>query len=1000
MFLQQSWQEIEQLFETENTVSTDQRLKNHQTIAHQYGFRFQPDFPNQRLNLSYRQLFDELFILEDKTGKLTIDSIANPIYQKQFTPNDSYRGLEREHIELFSLPTDYQVNSTYWVKLQAINTSAAEQEAWFVVGWQERTWAEIEIYKDDGTKVEKVGISGYSIPLEQKMAADWRSFIQIEVAPHSCATYYLRLKDTFHPDYPDLIALYHFDEEAYWNNKSFSFLGSGSFLGITFLLILLGTVLYYYGRDKVTLFFIAYLAGIWLHDFASSENIGASNLFNEFFPLALYTRAILSTVGYLIMSFSFGFFCVYFLDGKKYAPTISKLLIWSVSLQLILHGVALKFFDFFFHQYFEYPYLWITLLSIILQLIILFELALAFSLGITALRKKHPLAKMFLLANMLLLLGFPIGYILDAFFANGFSSQQFLAIARIGHLAQYILFMLAIVYKAQMERNQIMQKRLELGLELEMKQQEAQRLKELDSFKTRLYTNLTHEFRTPLTVILGMVEQMQAAPKKYFAEGTQLIERNGRNLLRLINQLLDLSKLQNNAFQLQLQQGDIITYLRYLVESFQTFANSHNLSLQFTSTLEQQYMDYDPDQLQQILTNLISNAVKFTPSGGHIQVKAFKEEDKLILKLTDTGAGIAEKDIPHIFDRFYQADNSATRQNEGTGLGLAHTQELVKLMDGTISVQSQIQQGTTFQIILPIRQNSSLETRQQNDILIKENRPLTTKQIVPTASNINSTTNGERQQLLIIEDNHDVVSYLKACLADQYQLEIAYNGAIGIKKALEHIPDLIVSDIMMPEKDGFEVCDTLKNDERTSHIPIILLTAKADVPSKIKGLQRGADAYLSKPFNKEELLVRVEKMIERQHRLTAYFQNKVGTKNSFSIATDNEPIEEPVVVENIFLQKIIKILEENYQDEQFWLSELCQAIGMSRSQFYRKMKAIIGQSPSQFIRTFRLKKAKILLEDSKLNINEISWKTGFSSNSHFSKLFKEEFGVSPREFKV
>jgi len=521
--------------------------------------------------------------------------------------------------------------------------------------------------------------------------------------------------------------------------------------------------------------------------------------------------------------------------------------------------------------------------------------------------------------------------------------------------------------------------RQSLNYQLQTEQAEAQRLKELDSFKSRLYTNLTHEFRTPLTVILGMTQQIRSEPKQFLDSGTQLIERNGKNLLRLINQLLDLSKLDDKSFQLHLQQADIVAYLRYLTESFQTYANSENLSLQFLSTLEDLQMDYDPEQVQQIMTNLISNAVKYTPSGGSIKVKLKQVEQQLQLEIHDTGIGITAVDLPHIFDRFYQLDDSTTRKEEGTGIGLAHTRELVQLMGGEIKAESRIDKGSIFSILLPITNNALIKEPELNASNLAVQLPID--------ENDSLVDTNQLPQLLIIEDNPDVVIYLKACLINQYQIDVAYNGKVGIVKAIEQIPDLIISDVMMPEKDGYEVCNTLKNDERSSHIPIILLTAKADVNSKITGLRRGADAYLIKPFDKEELLIRLEMMIEKQQKLAAYFSQGAISMDA--------AIEEDIQIEHEFVQKVRSIIEKNYTNDRFGLSQLCQKVGMSRSQLYRKMKALIDTSPSDFIRTYRLQQAKKLLETTELNVSEVAWEVGFTSLPHFSKIFQEEFGFTP-----
>jgi signal transduction histidine kinase/ligand-binding sensor domain-containing protein/DNA-binding response OmpR family regulator len=553
----------------------------------------------------------------------------------------------------------------------------------------------------------------------------------------------------------------------------------------------------------------------------------------------------------------------------------------------------------------------------------------------------------------------------------------------------YVLYSL-LVLGSVLAALRIFKYRLTLQAQLDFNQREAQRLKELDEFKSRLYTNLTHEFRTPLTVILGMAEQIRMAPKQYLKQGTQLIENNGRSLLRLINQLLDLSKLEGNTLQLRMIQADVISYLRYITASFQTYANSRNLSLRFFAQPETLHMDYDPDQLQQIMYNLISNAVKFTPSGGEVVVRIQQEQNILRIKVQDNGVGIAKAAQALIFDRFYQVsanpEQEHIRKVAGTGIGLAHTRELVKLMKGQIEVESELNKGTVFTVSLPIEQNAPLRKVAPGE---------TWKPPVEVDHNGTEETASEKPLLLIIEDNPDVVLYLKSCLNEAYQLDIAYNGKIGIEKAVEQIPDLIISDIMMPEKDGYEVCDFLKQDERTSHIPVILLTAKADTDSRIAGLKRGADAYLSKPFNKQELLVRLEKLVERQQRMAAYFEKR--TRNTDELDLPQPVEQEALEIEDAFIQKVRLIIAEQYEDEHFALPELCTQLGMSRSQLYRKMKALTNTTPSAYIRFYRLNTAKSLLQKGEFTVAEVAWKVGYKDAAHFSKSFLDEFGCSPSE---
>jgi signal transduction histidine kinase/CheY-like chemotaxis protein/ligand-binding sensor domain-containing protein len=403
---------------------------------------------------------------------------------------------------------------------------------------------------------------------------------------------------------------------------------------------------------------------------------------------------------------------------------------------------------------------------------------------------------------------------------------------------------------------------LRLQQQLALEHLNAERLQELDKFKSRVFTNVSHEFRTPLTVILGMAEQLENKPADELRQqsAVTLIKRNGQNLLRLINQILDLAKLENNSLKINYIQGDVLAFVRYAAESMHSLASMKNVLLRVESNVAagKAVMDYDPERLLHILHNLLSNAIKFTPPGGRVTLRVSTPELRsgeagatprngvpgyLRFNVSDTGVGIPPEQLPHVFDRFFQADNQQRNSVGGSGIGLSLTQELVKLMGGDISVESELGKGTVFSVQLPIRNTAEIEP---------ENRlqPITFERIGPSTA---SSPNTQSAQLLIIEDNPDVVEYLQVCLGEHYRLDFAYNGGAGIERALETIPDLIVSDVMMPEKDGFEVCEFLKNDERSSHIPIVLLTAKAGLEDRIAGLRRGADAYLAKPFHPEEL---------------------------------------------------------------------------------------------------------------------------------------------------
>ncbi len=555
----------------------------------------------------------------------------------------------------------------------------------------------------------------------------------------------------------------------------------------------------------------------------------------------------------------------------------------------------------------------------------------------------------------------------------------------------------------------------------EIERLEFNKLKELDHLKSRFFADISHEFRTPLTVISGMAELIEQQP----AKAKELITRSSEGLLRLINQILDLAKLESNALKLNYIQGDVLPYLRYISESLHSLANAQNVLVRVASDQAAIVMDYDPERLLQIVHNLLSNAIKFTPSGGRVVLRAerrinhgdFKNHHDLILQVSDTGAGIPTKDLPKIFDRFYQANNLEHAKAGGTGIGLSLTKELVKAMGGEISLESEVGKGAIFTVRLPVTQsppeksgqaltpkgepypsNSAETFGKMTSELPGLSRllsgPLGVRGADVTDNNptIQQSPEGAGNNLLIIEDNPDVVEYLAACLGENYQLDFAYNGRAGIEKALETVPDLIISDVMMPEKDGFEVCETLKNDERTSHIPILLLTAKADAASRIAGLRRRADAYLSKPFDQEELLVTLANLLELRRKLQLKYQ-----VTAFQPPTPLIPHPSSLIpdLEDAFIQKVRDIVAKNYADEDFGLPQLCQKIGMSRSQLFRKMTALIATSPSDFIRSHRLGEAKKLLETTDLNVSEVAWQCGFVNLAHFSKVYQEEFGILP-----
>jgi signal transduction histidine kinase/DNA-binding response OmpR family regulator/ligand-binding sensor domain-containing protein len=548
--------------------------------------------------------------------------------------------------------------------------------------------------------------------------------------------------------------------------------------------------------------------------------------------------------------------------------------------------------------------------------------------------------------------------------------------------------------------------RAKLKSQLFVEQNEAKRAKELDHLKTQLYTNITHEFRTPLTVILGMAQQIASKPDEHLKSGTEMIIRNGQSLLNLVNEMLDLSKLESGKMSLQLIQGDIINFLRYIVESFHSLAESQNKQLHFLSEIDSLHIDYDPEKMRQIVANLLSNALKFTPEKGNIYLSvnessiAGKEnQSSLVIKVKDTGIGIPEDQMLYIFDRFYQSDNSHTRKTEGTGIGLALTRELVKLMEGEISVKSPptgANKGSEFTVMLPFKRLSIAE----HGIAYPDLKlvPPQKTNVVTEIKNdlIGETAANEKPLILLVEDNADVVAYTASCLPD-YRLAVGKDGMEGLEIAADMIPDLIITDVMMPLMDGFELCHKLRNDELTSHIPIIMLTAKADMASKMEGLERGADVYLEKPFNREELLIRIKKLLELRKHLQQYYLKKAGLTDK-PLPIPDIPADDKT--EDIFVKKVREAVEAHLADIDFSVEQLCKQLFMSHSQLHRKLEALTGCSPNKFIRIIRLNKAKELLKDQENSIGAIALDCGYNDPGYFARVFKQENGITPQEWRI
>ncbi|NRA92605.1 MAG: response regulator [Psychroserpens sp.] len=527
-----------------------------------------------------------------------------------------------------------------------------------------------------------------------------------------------------------------------------------------------------------------------------------------------------------------------------------------------------------------------------------------------------------------------------------------------------------------------------MRLQQQFANQEAQRLQDLDTLKSRFITNITHEFRTPLTLILGYLDHLKTNPsiKKIAKEPLREIEQNSENLLGLVNEMMDLAKLEQGKLKLDLKQLDIINYTKYLVESFSSMAERKNNQLQFKSTINGLIMDIDIEKYRQIISNLISNAIKFSNENDPIKINLSNDNEQLNIRVKDFGQGISPKALPHVFDRFYQSTNAKKVAYKGTGVGLALSKELVQLMKGTLSVDSTENQGATFNLQLPITNVAVMAEEKEMSIHTKSVFSISTSNKLKNQKNTQN-----RNRILIVEDNPDISKFIASCLSKKYDVTHAINGLKGLAKAEQKVPDIIITDVMMPEMDGLEMTQKLQENPATNHIPIMMLTAKAQLEDKLFGLQAGADAYLTKPFEKQELLVRVSQLIHKRKALQDRYSIKKIIELDKATLKDDKKV--------TFLDQVIKHIELHLDDTDYNSLQLAKHMHISESQLYRKLKALTNKSTALFIRYIKLEKAKQLLENTDLSISEVAYASGFSNPNWFSKAFKAEFNCNPTQIR-
>lgn len=855
----------------------------------------------------------------------------------------------------------------YWIKVDLDNQYSYTDGHIEWMLYFSRTWSQVEVYFEDLDGTLKLRKSGLFTPVSDRIfkAALRENVVKINLAENQLSTLYIRLRSD-RVDVPPSLSIELSPAEVFLTKLKQKRQQNSFFVGFVWMMTLLSILFFFQTWSKVYVFYSLYLIGV--STYASYvEGDLPDTLINHLFPdhpqYIFFVKLVvyLAMVGYLLFLRSF-------LKLKEMLPRWDKIFSFTIwmSLPLLLLDAFLMI---------QYNFSSIIPDRVTLSFGIyfaIFNLLFLRSLYLTKDRRAY-----FIIAGICAM---SAGIILMVI-ARLQSPEFSVAHLELGIIIEILAFTLGLAYRQRINERERFKAHYELEKSQfiqQQKQAEAQRLRELDELKNRLYTNITHEFRTPLTVIMGMANEIDDERVK------KLINRNSENLLRLINQILDLSKLESGKMKLHLVQGDIIAYLQYLTESFLSAAEAKQIRLSFYPEVSTLMMDFDEEKIQLIVYNLLSNAIKFTPNGGKIIFHAKVQEEEagqvLQLKVQDSGPGIPAADLPYIFDRFYQVDNPNVTNQGGTGIGLALTKQLIELMGGEIKVSSEEGQGSLFSFFLPI---TNEEEKLEEDW--KPLSPLEESQMDRSSiMDVSISLMDDRPMLLIIEDNADVIEYIERLLQKDYLVKSVRNGEEGIQEALRLIPDIIISDIMMPGKNGYEVCDYLKNNSRTSHIPIILLTAKTAKEEQVKGLRYGADAFLTKPFHKEELLVRLQKLIELRKKLQAHYLQ--DDKSETTPSKEEE-----------FLATLKKCIAEQLDNSDLSVNDLCRAVQLSHAHLYRKLKALTNLTPVQFIRYIRLKEAKKLLESSSMNISEIAYAVGFSDPNYFSRIYHKEMGITPTE---
>jgi signal transduction histidine kinase/CheY-like chemotaxis protein len=889
-------------------------------------------------------------IFRDSSARLSLAQAITKNYQKS----------TKDH---FVFP---YTNDTFWVRFKLKNTNAHPKN-WFLM-WGNPLVEQLDFYISDSTnrrflhKQQKI----LTREKERKMI-DQEPKFAFELGPQQTKTVYIKLTSK-RGHYGNLRI---HSEESYYKSRLDDYASQSFFNGLVFFRLFLVVSLSLFVIKDLP--FRLYSLHTVIKTFAFW---GYLNIAGPWFTDDPDLAKKIDFVFYNSVTIGAGIF-VYFTQIRGRLPKIHSIVALTIILVTLFESVII---------FVDYQWYWLKMgvYSIIVS-------AVYFSvLYIYCIAKKITVEKYYAIPFILGLLSYALLYIrLLGWIEYG----PLYSIAYLLFLSEIFVF---VIFLGRIFRNTEQNKRL-AEQKLTFNLEQSARLKELDTLKTTFFANISHEFRTPLTLILSPLNDLQREfPKR---EIFRIMQQNAERLLALINQLLDLSKLEAGKMTVEIQRADLSQFLRQLLASFESFAQSKSIVFQYEQSHPTRIDYFDADKLEKIVTNLLSNAFKFTPEKGRIEVRVDYTERDCIIKIKDSGIGIAAERLPVIFDRFYQADQGTNRNFEGTGIGLALVKELVDVLRGRIEVQSELGKGSTFVVTLPCDAATWSQYLNKNEPVRVVGKTVIFEQ--PVEYQVDSSVLEEVVAaeagldlpiLLIVEDNPDLRQYVRGIFDKRYQVEEAQDGEEGLRKAFELVPDIVICDLMMPRLNGFGFCQVLKTDLRTNHIPVVMLTAKATLEDRLEGLTLGADDYLAKPFSSNELQIRVQNLLQQRRVL----QQKYG-QNGVLTTPPLVAVKEPSM-DDVFLGKALKVVERYISDSSFDVETFAGAMSMTSVQLRRKLKALTDQTVTVFVRNYRLEKAADLLRSRAGTVSDIAYQVGFESLPYFSKVFQERFGKAPSEW--